>query len=404
MALNLALLLTESCARRPGATAFACNGQRLTYGALHAASNKVTNALRSLGLQPGDRIAMAMPNALPFPVVYFGILKLGATVVPLDPGLARADHQACLRDCRAAALFTWQEAATEPWQRDDLPDLRHIIAVNGADALPEGALSFSALLAVGSSSFDLVWTMPDDAAVIQHRPPAGGSPRGAVLTHATMLCSAVTLADRILHVDSSTVGLAALPLSGSFGQTSAMNALLYAGATVLLPASCGSAGVLRGIEHDAPTLLVSTPQQISDLLEAAAHGPSGRWDLTLCASLGGPLAPEQRERFEQRFGAHLLEGYGLAEAPVATFNTLDAARPGSFGRALWGVEVGIFGAEGKRLPPQSTGEICVRGHCVMQGYTGQPEATATALHHGWLHTGDAGRMDSDGYLYPAGTG
>lgn len=403
MALNLAVLLNESTARRPNHTAIIAGDRSLTYAELNAAANKVANALRSLGIQRGDKVALMAPNVPQFPIIYYGILKLGATVVPINIAYKSGEVHYHLEDSDAVALFVWEEYADEAREGFvAVETCRHLIVINtpGSDRLPDGAISFNAMLAIGSSSFDTVWTMPDDTAVMLYTAGTTGHPKGAELTHFNIFYNAAILADRLLHIDESAVGLAALPLCYSFGQTCVMNTLLYAGGTIsLLPHFDGEAA-LRAMARDNVTYFAGVPTMFLRLNQAAEATHSSAPSLRACICGGAPLSREALLRFQELFSVPLLEGYGLAEtSPVATLNPMQAPRPGSVGLPIWGCDVRIIDSDGLAVPAGEAGEIVVRGHNVMKGYYKRPEANTEVMRGGWLHTGDVGRLDEAGFLY-----
>jgi long-chain acyl-CoA synthetase len=403
MALNLAVLLSESAAHCPDRTAIVTAEARLTYVELNAAANRVANALRSLGVQRGDKVALMLPNVPEFPIIYFGILKLGATVVPLNVLFKSDEVHYHLEDSDAVALFIWEDYIAEAHKAFDLVDTcRNLIIVNapGSDLLPDDAISFGAMLAIGSSAFDMVWTMPDDTAVILYTAGTTGYPKGAELTHLNMFLNASTLADRVLDMNGSTVGLAALPLFYSFGQTCVMNALLYAGGSISMLSRFDGGAALEAIERDQVTYFAGVPTMFRYLLDAAGSGRPRSSSLVLCVCGGAPLPDDIAPAFERRFGLPLLQGYGLAEtSPVVSLNPCHAPRPGSIGLPIWGTEVRLVDSNGQPVSEGEIGEIVVRGHNVMKGYLKRPEATAEVFRNSWFHTGDIGRQDKDGYLY-----
>jgi long-chain acyl-CoA synthetase len=375
----------------------------MSYGELNAATNRVANALRSLGIQRGDHVALMLPNVLQFPIIYYGILKMGATVVPLSPLLKAREVHDALVNTDAAAIFAWEDCAEEVRTGcAGVGSCRHLIIVNtpGSDVLPDDAISFNAMLAVGSSSFDMVWTMPDDTAVILLTSGTTGQAKGVELTHFNLFYNAVAFAERALALPGNTVGLAGLPLFHSFGQSCAMNSLFYSGGTLSLLPRFDAHAALDAIARDRVTYLPGVPTMFHYLVEAA--GPGGRISSTLstCISGGAPMLDDLPQRFKSCFGLPLLEGYGLTEAsPVVSVNVPGAHRTGSAGKPLWGVDVRIVTRDGLPVAPGQIGEVAVCGHNVMKGYYKSPNASAETLRGNWLHSGDMGRQDADGYLY-----
>ena len=194
------------------------------------------------------------------------------------------------------------------------------------------------------------------------------------------------------------VGLAALPLSGPFGQTCAMNLMVYAGGAISLIPRFDAPTVLQAMERDGVTCVTAQPALLRRL--ADDHRAPVNLTLTTCLSAGTPLPAATQDAFQASFGLPIIELYGMAAtSPMVTINPRSALRPGSVGLPLWGIEVGIIAADNTHLPPGGIGEVIVRGHNVMKGYTGGQAATGRSLRNGWLHTGDLGYMDADGYVY-----
>jgi long-chain acyl-CoA synthetase len=404
MSLNLAIALQESARLYPTKTAVIWGDERMTYAELNGAANQVANALRSLGVHRGDKVAMMLANVPQFPAIYYGILKLGATVVPLNILFRSGEIEYHLEDSDAVAFFVGEAMAEEARPAFERVDTcRHLVVVNspGSDLLPEGALSYDALAAVASSNLDLVWTMPDDTAVLLYTAGTTGRPRGAELTHLNMFYNAALCADQLFGLTCDDVGLAALPLFHSFGQTCVMNALIYVGATISMLPRFEPDKALEAIQRDRVSYFAGVPTMYFYLL----HYPdASRYDansLRLCVSGGAAIPVSVMKSFEQRYNVVVLEGFGLSEtSPVASFNVRERARkPGSIGLPIWGTEMKVVDESDIAVPMGMDGEIVIRGHNVMKGYYKRPEATAEAMRNGWFHTGDIARVDEEGYFF-----
>ena len=253
--------------------------------------------------------------------------------------------------------------------------------------------------------FAAVPTAETDTAVILYTSGTTGQPKGAELTHSNMVHNAL-LANRLFGLHPHDVHLIVLPLFHSFGQTVQMNAGLATGATLVLLPRFDAAQALELMQAEQVTFFAGVPTMYHALLNC---DDTGRFDIKKIAagmrvavSGGAALPVELMRRFEERFEVPILEGYGLSEtSPVATFNRVDRPRrPGSIGLPVWGVEVRIVADDGSEAKAGDPGEIAIRGHNVMKGYFGRPEATAAAIDdQGWFRTGDIGVRDEDGYLY-----
>jgi long-chain acyl-CoA synthetase len=229
--LNLAVILEQSTRRDPGKVAVTLDDYKLRYAELNGAANKLANALVKLGVQRGDKVAIMLPNTPHFPISYYGILKAGATVVPLNVLFKQNEVQYHLEDSDAKALIVWEgfagEAAPGFQRAQTCHNLIVVQAPGSTNPLPDGALSFNQLMADNAPTFDTVQTQPSDTAVILYTSGTTGRPKGAELSHFNMFFNAMVGVEKLLYVKPDEVGLAVLPLFHSFGQTCVMNALIY---------------------------------------------------------------------------------------------------------------------------------------------------------------------------------
>ncbi len=407
MSLNLATLLTESTRRDPGHTAVIFDDFKMSYGELSGASNKFANALVEAGIERGQKIAMLLPNLPQFLMVYFGILKAGGVVVPLNVLLRGPEVAYHLDDSDAVALVVW-----EGFLQDALvgfretPTCQTLIVVNapGSTALPSGdnVKSFSSLMAAASPSFEMVQTMPDDTAVILYTSGTTGKPKGAELSHFNLFynarCSAYELG---LNWTNEDVLLVALPLFHAFGQSAVMNVGLTVGATLTLMARFDPIKAFEVFQRDHVTGFSGVPTMFFYLLN---HPDRKKYDLSslrFCTSGGAAIPVETLTAWERETGVKILEGYGLSEtSPVASFNVMwKPTKPGSIGLPIWGVDMRVVDDDDREVPMGERGELLIRGHNIMKGYLKRPEATAEVMRGGWFHSGDIATMDSDGYFY-----
>jgi long-chain acyl-CoA synthetase len=234
--------------------------------------------------------------------------------------------------------------------------------------------------------------------VILYTSGTTGQPKGAELTHSNLLLNAALVVPRLVPIDENAVALGVLPLFHSFGQTCIQNAAIAVGATFTLLPRFTPEAAFEIMERDGVTLIAAVPTVYFGLLH---HQSDRAYDLSRlehCLSGGAPMPVEVMTSFEEKFSLKILEGYGLSEtSPVASFNMLDRPRKvGSVGYPVWGVEMAILDDTDQPVPEGERGEICIRGHNVMKGYWGRPEATAEAMRNGWFHSGDVGVRDEDG--------
>jgi long-chain acyl-CoA synthetase len=389
--MNLARILTDSAALDPDHVAIKLDDIELTYAQLDGASAHVAGLLRAHGVGPGDRVGIILPNVPYFPVCYFGVLRAGGIVVPMNILLKKREVAYYLKDSGAKLVFAWHGFARD------------------ADAGAQEADTVCMLVAPGEFEREvggadpvtgLADTADDDTAVLLYTSGTTGQPKGAELTHANLFRNA-ELMWTMFGLGSEAITLAALPLFHSFGQTCGMNATLGSGGTLTLIPRFDPDKALEIIQRDRVNIFQGVPTMYGAMLH---HPERERFDvstLQLCASGGSAMPVELLRAFDEAFGCKILEGYGLSESsPVASFNQPNRERKsGSIGTAIPGTEMKVVDDDGNEVPQGEVGEIVIRGHNVMKGYWRRPEATAEAIVDGWLHTGDIGRADEDGYFY-----
>jgi long-chain acyl-CoA synthetase len=398
MSLTLAAILAESAQRYPERDAVVIGPQRISYRQLWDETRRYAAVLREAGVGPGDRVALLMPNVPDFPRVYYAILSLGGVVVPVHALLVAREIGFVLTDSRAKVLV-----AAGPLLAQGAPAAEQagvpLLAVLGGEDVTR--LDVQAAEAEPIASY--VEREPDDEAVILYTSGTTGNPKGAVLTQLNMTMNAMISSSQVLMLTADDVILGCLPLFHSFGQTCAMNAGFYAGATLVLLPRFDGAAALGLIVSESVNVFMGVPTMYIGLL-AAARADERRPVLRIAVSGGASLPVAVIDNFAAVFGADIYEGYGLSEtSPVATFNQpVYGRKPGTVGRAIWGTDAEIAAPEIedhiKLLPQGETGEVVLRGHNVFAGYLNNPDATAAALVDGWFRTGDLGVKDTDGFL------
>ena len=388
---NLAANLTDASGQYPDRPAVRLSDEVLSYADLDDRTARVAGWLRQRGLRPGGRVGIMLPNVLAFPVLYYGVLRAGGAVVPMNPLLKAREVRHYLSDSGAALVFAWDTAAGE--------------AAAGAAAAAAGAETVT--VTAGSlgemeswpSSPEVADREDDDTAVILYTSGTTGTPKGAQLTHANMRANASVTATTLLDLSPDDVIMGCLPMFHAFGQTCGLNTAVLTGASITLVPRFDAATALKVIERDRVTVFEGVPTMYVAMLSAGA-GIADTSTLRVCVSGGAALPVEVLRGFAEVFGAHIIEGYGLSEtSPVASFNRLDAARPGSIGYPVDGVNMKVVAEDGTEVPAGEVGEIAIRGHNVMKGYWNRPEATAEAIRDGWFHTGDMARKDEDGFYF-----
>jgi len=401
--MNLAHFLARSASVFPEDLAIVCGPNALSWASLEAAAGRVAHGLAARGIGRGDRVVLACPNLPDFVVAYYAVLKLGAILVPINILLKAGEIAYHLRDSGARAFLCFEGSAELPLGAEgraafaQVPECTLFVLIGRGEA---GEQTLEDLARGQPARFETIDCSPDDTAVILYTSGTTGTPKGAELSHSN-LCMNALASVAMTHLNAHDVSLVALPLFHSFGQSVQMNAVAAsAGTMVLLPRFDPEAAMRAMTEHSV-TVFCGVPTMYIALLNHDWQGPDLAATLRVGVSGGAALPVTVLRGFEQRFGVVILEGYGLSEtSPVATFNHFDTKRvPGSIGVAIAGTEVGIMDAEGRLLGNDEAGEIVVRGHNVMKGYWGKPEATAQAIRDGWFHTGDIGKRDANGNHY-----
>ncbi|SEB74274.1 long-chain acyl-CoA synthetase [Nocardioides exalbidus] len=417
---NLASLLEGSAASYPDRTAVVLGDTRLTYAQVNAAASQVANLLVSRGIEPGDKVALSCPNLPYFPIVYYGILKAGATVVPLNVLLKGREVAYHLDDSDAKAYFCFQGTPELPIgaeghagfeQTDSCEHFFVITADPAAESPIEGTETLGQATKGQLPIFETVAVDGDDTAVILYTSGTTGQPKGAELMHRNMISNALA-SDALFGADPENPDtlLCVLPLFHSFGQTVIQNAGFAFGGTVVLLPRFEAGPALALMDREDVTFFAGVPTMYWGLL--GALDDSGVDVKKLAATLrvaaagGSALPVEVHKDFERRFGVTILEGYGLSEtSPVASFSVFgQPARVGSIGKPIPGVEMKLINPEpGVREDlgdgDDVIGEIAIKGPNIMKGYYGRPDATADAIVDGWFRSGDLGRKDADGWYY-----
>ncbi|HEX3241144.1 MAG TPA: long-chain fatty acid--CoA ligase [Solirubrobacterales bacterium] len=392
MGLNLASLVTESSARLPDGIAVRLGEVELSYADLDEQSARLATLLATKGVGPGDRVGVMLPNVPHFPVAYYGVLRAGAVVVPMNVLLKRREIAFYLSDSGAELLLAWHGFAEEA---------RAGAEEAGAELIEVEPASFAALLAEQEPTAPLAATDAEDTAVILYTSGTTGKPKGAELTHANLHRNADVTSRTMCDIKGGDVVFGGLPLFHSFGQTVSMNASLMVGATLTLVPKFDPALALETIQRDKVTHFYGVPTMYGALLHHPERESYDSSSLRTCITGGASMPVEVLRGFEQAFDSIVLEGYGLSEtSPVACSNHPDRERkPGSIGTPLEGVEVRVVDEDDNEVPQGEVGEIVIRGHNIMKGYWQRPDATAEAMRGGWFHSGDMARTDEDGYFY-----
>jgi long-chain acyl-CoA synthetase len=388
---NLANALVETARAHDGRPAVRLGDTKMSFAELDDASARVAAMLRDRGLQPGDRVGVMLPNLPAFPVIYYGVLRAGGVVVPMNPLLKSREVAFYLGDSGARWIFAFTGFADEA-------------SKGAADASAECVVvtpgDFEQSLAAVLPDTRVIEREPEDTAVILYTSGTTGKPKGAELTHANLSKNA-EVSTRLFTLTSDDVIFGGLPMFHSFGQTCALNASVQMGACVTLLPRFDPASALETLQRDRVTIFEGVPTMYAALLQYPHRADYDTAELRLCVSGGAAMPVEILRGFEAAFGCIILEGYGLSEtSPVASFNHADRERkPGSIGTPIEGVDFRLVDDAFADVPEGQVGEIAIKGHNVMKGYWNRPEATDSAMHDGWFRTGDMARRDEDGYYF-----
>lgn len=413
---NLSIVLEDSAHTRPDHTALVLGPLSLTYAQVDAAANQVANLLVSLGVEPGDRVALSCPNLPQFPIVYFGILKAGAVVVPLNV-LNKAREVTYFLDDAAAKVFFCFEGTEElpigTYGHDGAQAAAsppHLVLMTADPSAPspfDGVPTLAESVAQQPTTFSTVQARETDTAVVLYTSGTTGRPKGAELSHSNQLMNALTCNRLFGSQPGEDTHLVTLPLFHTFGATVNLNAGFSMGATLVLMPRFDARQALELMTAHQVTVFAGVPTMWWGLLHALDEVPGATAitkTLRLGISGGAPLPVEILTEVRERLGISIMEGYGLSEtSPVACFSLAERPRPGSIGLPVWGVEVMLIDPAdpdwAEVTEVGAVGELVVRGHNIMTGYLGRPEETAMVMRDGWFRTGDLAKRDEEGFYF-----
>jgi long-chain acyl-CoA synthetase len=373
---NLAHLLADAASGDGERPALLHDGVRIDYAELEASAARFAGLLRSYGIGPGDRVALLLANEPAYVAAYYGVLKLGAIVVPLNPMLKRGEIENRLDHSGSAVLVA------APGREEELAGLAATL-VDPAEAASAEPVA------------EIVERDPGDTAVILYTSGTSGGAKGAELTHRGLLANAEFLAGPLLRLTTDAVLLGSAPLTHVLGQSGVMNSAIAARATVALMPRFDAAKALELMRSDGANVILGVPTMCIALLREA-ESLSTAPQLRVAHIGGAPLAPETLHAFRDRFGCEVIEGYGMTEIAgvVAAFRVGDEVKAASVGRPADGVELRIDAAPGE------VGEVLIRSDSLLSGYWRNPEATREAFDDDrWFATEDLGYLDSDGCLF-----
>ncbi|PBC36078.1 long-chain-fatty-acid--CoA ligase [Rhodococcus sp. ACPA4] len=414
---NLAALLEKTAAEYSERIAIIAGERRMTFAAVEATANQVANLLVSRGIGPGNTVALMCPNVPEFTTTYFGILKTGATVVPLNILLKSREVVYHLEDADAKILIAFNGSSELPiadeafsaFETATATEHFFVISPTSDNKSFVDAENLTVAMSGHDTTFDTIHTDEDDTAVILYTSGTTGKAKGAELRHRNMRDNVLACQDIFgLTAEAPDSYLSVLPLFHSFGQTVIQNCAIAFGGTLVMLHRFDAREALGLMLDESISVFAGVPTMYWGLLRALDDSIDVERlaeNLRLSLAGGSALPIEIHREFHERFGVSILEGYGLSEtSPVASFTRLGhPPRAGSVGLPIPGVEMGLLDPQSGQLidpSPNSIGELAVKGSNVFKGYLNRPDDTRDAFSsEGWFRTGDLGRRDADGWYY-----
>lgn len=408
--MNLSSQLHETAKRVPHKPAYYFEDQPSTYAELDGAITKFASGLEKLGVKKGDHVGLLLGNSPFFVIGMYGALRLGATVIPINPIYTPDEIGYILNNgdvTTVIALDLLVPLAEK--MHHTLPKVEHYIVCetpqgkgtsNSQLSIYSKLKSFSEVVALGQLSFRAPEVDEDDVALILYTSGTTGKPKGAMLTHKNLYSNARDVGI-YLHMNEDDRVITTLPMFHVFCLTVCLNAPLLSGATLLIDPKFSPKEIFRLAKKYEATVFAGVPTMYNFLYQYPEGDPKDLQSLRLCISGGAAMPVALLKSFEVKFKVVISEGYGLSEAaPVTCFNPLDRPRKaGSIGQSIVHVENKVVNELGEEVPVGHSGELIVRGPNVMKGYYKMPEETAATIRDGWLYTGDMAMMDEDGYFY-----
>ncbi|RYE03635.1 MAG: long-chain fatty acid--CoA ligase [Sphingomonadales bacterium] len=425
--LSMVELFERSAAAHPEANLLDFLGRKYSYGETLDGANRVACGLKALGYGPGDRIGLFLPNVPHYVAAYYGILKLGATVVNFSPLYSVEELAAQVEDSGTRLLFTISATALLPTALKvlDQSRLERLVVGSIAGALP-GAKSLFYRLFKGKEvtprpadpriqafsqlihNDGMCEAHPidpvNDLALIQYTGGTTGVPKGAMLSHQNLSANARQVARLDPHMGEKTdTILGILPFFHVFANTCVLNRTVLAGGEIVMLPRFNAKQTLSALRRTQPRSMPGVPTMYQALLDTPGMKASDFKSLEYCISGGAPLSSALKAQWEEVTGAKVIEGYGLSESSgVVSCNPYEGLnKSGTIGQPLIGTRVRLVDKEDPTRPPPEgePGEIVVSGPQIMRGYWNRPDADVdTFVDDHWLRTGDVGTIDEDGFI------
>lgn len=410
--MNLSTVLHETAKRLPQKPAYYFMDEASTYAELDGAITKFASGLEQLGVKKGDHVALLLGNSPYFVIGLYGAMRLGATVIPINPIYTPDEIGYILNNGDVNTIISLDLLVPLAEKMHHLlPKVENYIICDTPQGKESGIdptqltiypklKAFTGVLATGDLQYQGPELNEDDLAIILYTSGTTGKPKGAMLTHKNLYSNARDVGT-YLHMSEDDRVITTLPMFHVFCLTVSLNAPLLRGATILIDPKFSPKEIFRLTKEYEATIFAGVPTMYNFIYQYPEGDPEDLKSLRLCISGGAAMPVALLKSFEEKFNVMISEGYGLSEAaPVTCFNPLDRPRkPGSIGQSIVHVENKVVDELGEEVPVGQSGELIVRGPNVMKGYYKMPEETAATIRDGWLYTGDMAKMDEEGYFY-----
>ncbi|UOQ92785.1 fatty acid--CoA ligase family protein [Halobacillus shinanisalinarum] len=403
--MNLSDQLSAAALQNPSKEAYIFQGEGVSYQEFDESVTKFASSLKKLGYGAGNHIALVSGNSPLFMIGLYGALRVGATVIPINPTYTAEEMKYILKNGDVKAIMTMDVLMEKFEHIDEQLTISHYFVAETGMGLGKSSLSgkmksFTETMNEGEVTFQRPELKEEDVAVILYTSGTTGKPKGVMLTHKNLYSNAKDVADYLQYTHEDRV-IATLPMFHVFCLTVALNGPLMNGGTVLVAPKFSPQEIFELASSQKATVFAGVPTMYNYLVQTGTDQTDTFKNIRICVSGGASMPVALLNKFEEQFNVRVSEGYGLSEAsPVTAFNPLDRPRkPGSIGTNIVNVENKVVDELGEKLPPGEVGELIVRGPNIMKGYYKLPEETAVTLREGWLYTGDMARVDDEGYFY-----
>ncbi len=398
--MNLRMMLGRTVQQYGNKTAIIMGERKLSYAQLDTDSNKVANKLLQLGLKRGERVALLISNIPEFAVIYFGIVKIGATAVPLDTRYTITELTSLFGNAQPRMLIA--ESGYIEALVPHLPQFKSIERVIDVSSKLTQFLTYQEIMATGSTQEVSVKVTPQDVAHITYTSGSTGHPKGVVLTHHSLIAQAAMTVEGFELTDRDIIAMFALPMYHAFGLVIILICSAHLGCRIAMVPGVSIESLLAAVEKERVTVFMGVPYTFA-LAVQHAQKDGIKYDISslrLCVCGGSALAAQTARQFKEYYQRDIVQIWGLTEAVAQnTVQPLDGSgKLCSCGWPMSGWKLKIVDDAGRELPSNQPGLVLVGGP-FMPGYFNNPEATAQIIKDGWLDTGDIGRIDEDGEFF-----